>query len=527
MANRIKGITVEIGGDTTGLDKALKSVNSSITKTQSALNDVNRLLKLDPSNTVLVAQKQELLAQAVSQTEEKLSALEAAQEQVAAAFARGDIGADKYQAFQREIEETRGKLNKYKADLSDLQTEQDALSQNMARLEKLFAATGTEVDDYADVLGSRLTSAIKNGTANSDQLRTALEKIGKSATGGKADIRQLTDALDTVDDGQAIQNLIQQLNEAGDAAENTADDVGQIAENTKGAALMQAADQLSAVGDKIQEIGDKALDAYTDTENAVTKVNAYFGETGQAAEQSANVIKNVYSSGVGESMDAVANAVLMVKKNLGDLNETDLTNLTQQAITLEELYGIDMNETLRGVNSLMQQYGLTAQEAMDYIVVGTQNGLDKTNELGDNLSEYAGKFAQAGYSASEYFQLLKIEELETAIEKNREQKQVLTNLMASGYLEPALFNKESNELAAEAEALRQEKNGLMRSVNGDMVKIEELQRLLRFTSKGTMMAEFDDEIFLSFVERITVLSRKEVVFEWKCGLSLRERLVEP
>ena len=211
---------------------------------------------------------------------------------------------------------------------------------------------------------------------------------------------------DTVDDGQAIQNLIQQLNEAGDAAENTADDVGQIAENTKGAALMQAADQLSAVGDKIQEIGDKALDAYTDTENAVTKVNAYFGETGQAAEQSANVIKNVYSSGVGESMDAVANAVLMVKKNLGDLSETDLTNLTQQAITLEELYGIDMNETLRGVNSLMQQYGLTAQEAMDYIVVGTQNGLDKTNELGDNLSEYAGKFAQAGYSASEYFQLL-------------------------------------------------------------------------------------------------------------------------
>ena len=55
MANRIKGITVEIGGDTTGLDKALKSVNSSITKTRSALNDVNRLLKLDPSNTVLVA----------------------------------------------------------------------------------------------------------------------------------------------------------------------------------------------------------------------------------------------------------------------------------------------------------------------------------------------------------------------------------------------------------------------------------------------------------------------------------------
>lgn len=406
MGNRIKGITVEIGGDTTGLDKALRGVNSSITKTQSALNDVNKLLKLDPSNTVLVAQKQQLLSQAVSQTSDKLEALESAQEQVTAAFQRGDIGQDKYQAFQREIEETRGKLNQYKNDLSSLQTEQDRLSSNTARLEKLFSSTGTQVDDYADVLGSKLVSAIKNGTANSDQMKTAIEKIGKSATGGKADIRQLTDALDTVDDGEAIRNLIEELKQAGDAVQDTAEDVGQIAENTKGAALMQTADQLSAVGDKIQDIGTKAMDAYAETENAVTKVNAYFGETGQAAEDTANVIKSVYSDGVGESMDSVADAVLMVKKNLGDLSETDLTNLTQQAITLDELYGIDMNETLRGVNSLMQQYGLTAQEAMDYIVVGTQNGLDKTNELGDNLSEYAGKFSQAGYSASEYFQLL-------------------------------------------------------------------------------------------------------------------------
>lgn len=406
MGNRIKGITVEIGGDTTGLDKALRGVNSSITKTQSALNDVNKLLKLDPSNTVLVAQKQQLLSQAVSQTSDKLEALESAQEQVTAAFQRGDIGQDKYQAFQREVEETRGKLNQYKNDLSSLQTEQDRLSSNTARLEKLFSSTGTQVDDYADVLGSKLVSAFKNGTANSDQMKAAIEKIGKSATGGKADIRQLTDALDTVDDGEAIRNLIEELKQAGDAAQDTAEDVGQIAENTKGAALIQTADQLSAVGDKIQDIGTKAMDAYSETENAVIKVNAYFGETGQAAEESANVIKSVYSDGVGESMDSVADAVLMVKKNLGDLSETDLTNLTQQAITLDELYGIDMNETLRGVNSLMQQYGLTAQEAMDYIVVGTQNGLDKTNELGDNLSEYAGKFSQAGYSASEYFQLL-------------------------------------------------------------------------------------------------------------------------
>ena len=406
MANRIKGITVEIGGDTTGLDKALKSVNSSISKTQSALNDVNRLLKLDPSNRTLVAQKQQLLSQAVEETSKKLEALEDAQEQVEAAFKNGDMGQDKYMAFQREVEETKKKLTQYKSELSGLEIEQTSLATNLTRLQKLFDATGTEVDDYADVLGSKLTSAIRSGSANSEQLRTAFAKIGKAATGGKADIKQLTDAVDTVDDGQAIKNLIIELKKAGDAADDTAEDISEIAEVTKGAALVEAAETFSAVGEKIEQIGESAYTAYTEAENAITKVNAYFGETGAEAEKSASVIKNVYGSGVGDSMDSVASAVLMVKKNLGDLSETDITNITQQAITLDEVYGIDMNETLRGVNALMQQYGLTAQEAMDYIVKGTQNGLDKTNELGDNLAEYSGKFSQAGYSASEYFQLL-------------------------------------------------------------------------------------------------------------------------
>ena len=406
MASRIKGITVEIGGDTSGLEKALSDVNNSIKKTQSQLRDVNNLLKLDPSNTILLAQKQELLQSAIGDTEKKLEALEQAQVDVVKAFERGDLGKDQYMAFQREVEETRGALNRYKADLSGLQSEQERLAANTERLNKLFAATGSSVDDYADVLGNRLVTAIRNGTASSDQLKTAVEKIGKAVTGGKADIKQLTDALDTVDDGQAVRNLIEDLNDVGDAAQDAADNIGEIAQATKGAALMEAADQLSVVGDKIQDVGDKAVNAYAETETAVSKVNAYFGETGEAAEASAEIVKNVYGSGVGQSMDAVAEAVIMVKKNLGDLGDTDLTNLTKQALTLEELYGIDMNETLRGVNSLMKQYGLTAQEAMDYIVRGTQNGLDKTNELGDNLSEYAGKFEQAGYSASEYFQLL-------------------------------------------------------------------------------------------------------------------------
>lgn len=124
------------------------------------------------------------------------------------------------------------------------------------------------------------------------------------------------------------------------------------------------------------------------------------------------------------------------------------------------------------------------------------------------------------------FQLLKMQDLELQIEKNMEQRQVLTSLMAGGYLEPVLFNKENNALAVEAEALRQEKDSLMHSLNGNMVKANELQKLFRFVSKGIMMDGFDDEAFLTYVDSITIHSRSEVAFELKCGVSLKERLVD-
>ena len=402
----IKGITIEIGGDTTGLQKALSGVNDKLKNTQAQLKDVNTLLKLDPSNTVLVAQKQELLKNAIADTASKLDTLEAAQKDVTAALEAGKIGQEEYMAFQREVEATKATLSRYQSELDGLNTEQDRLATNTERLSKLFDALGADVDDYADVLGSKLVTAIKNGSASSDQLKLAIEKIGRSATDGKADIKQMTDALDTVDDGQAIRNLIQDLKEAGAQADDTAEQLDEMGKTLTAGTLMEAADQISGLGDKITELGDKAKDAFLETQDATVKASTYFGETGKAAEETAGVIKDVYAEGVGDSMDSVSNAVITVKKNLKDLDETTLTHLTEQAITLDELYGIDMNETLRGVNSLMEQYGLTAQQAMDYIVKGTQNGLDKTNELGDNLSEYSGKFAQAGYSAQEYFQLL-------------------------------------------------------------------------------------------------------------------------
>ena len=110
MAGRIEGITVEIGGDVTKLNESLRSVNKQINSTQSALKDVERLLKMDPSHTVLLEQKQQLLAQAVDETKNKLESLKVAEAQVQAQFQRGEASKEQYQGLQREIIATEQKL---------------------------------------------------------------------------------------------------------------------------------------------------------------------------------------------------------------------------------------------------------------------------------------------------------------------------------------------------------------------------------------------------------------------------------
>ena len=144
MASRIKGITVEIGGDTTGLDKALKSVNSSIRTTQSGLKDVSKLLKLDPTNTELLTQKQKLLKDAVGSTKEKLDALKLAQEQAKAQLESGDLGQDKYDALQREIIETEQELKRL---------QEQAIESNAA-LAKI-----EEVGDKLQTAGDKISGA--------------------------------------------------------------------------------------------------------------------------------------------------------------------------------------------------------------------------------------------------------------------------------------------------------------------------------------------------------------------------------
>lgn len=110
MGNLIKGITVEIGGDTTKLGKALETVNKSSSSLKSELKGVNSLLKMDPTNVTLLKQKQDLLNQSIHECKEKLNTLKSTQSQVQAQFEKGEITVEQYRDFQREIESTKIKL---------------------------------------------------------------------------------------------------------------------------------------------------------------------------------------------------------------------------------------------------------------------------------------------------------------------------------------------------------------------------------------------------------------------------------
>ena len=164
MANRIKGITVEIGGDTTGLDKALKSVKTSIRSTQSALKDVNRLLKLDPSNTELLSQKQRLLKDAIAATKEKLDSLKVAQEQAKQQLENGELGQDKYDALQREIVETEEELRRLQQEAATTNTalsKIDVAGQKMEAVGNSIAGAGKKMMGVTTVIGGVGVAAVK------------------------------------------------------------------------------------------------------------------------------------------------------------------------------------------------------------------------------------------------------------------------------------------------------------------------------------------------------------------------------
>ncbi len=392
MARNIKGITIEINGDTKGLDKALSSVNSSANKTQSELRDVNKLLKLDPGNTELIAQKQKLLAQAITQTGDKLKTLKDAQAQVDAQFAKGDIGEEQYRAFQREIASTEATLKGYKSQLSTAENSQQELSQSTQRLQNYFKATGTSVDDFKSVLGTRLVNAIKSGTASSESLDRALQMIAKESGIASSDMSKLTQTLDKVDDTN-ITNASKAIEDLGNKTDETSGKMDVF----KGATM---AEGLSQVSDKATEMGGAIVETAMDFGNAQSSMQNTMGLTASQAKNATDVVKNVFNSGVVDSVDEANESVQTIINSFGDLaNGGELQKLSTDLTGIAKHGGVDIKDAANASSQAMKSMGLTGQQATDLIAKGLQDGLNKNDDFLDTVNEYSPTFKDAGISA--------------------------------------------------------------------------------------------------------------------------------
>lgn len=179
MAKRsIKGITIKIGGNTTGLDKALKETNKKSRELESELKAVDKALKLDPNNVTLVKQKQDLLKDSIKETKSKLDVLKESQSQVTAQYKKGEIDAGQYRAFQRELETTKSKLSSLKDEKKNVNAIGTAFKEVKDKVEPVIK----KVEKVGSAIGGAASKAVKF-TATLGKIDTAM--IGKAADGFK------------------------------------------------------------------------------------------------------------------------------------------------------------------------------------------------------------------------------------------------------------------------------------------------------------------------------------------------------
>ena len=228
----LKGINVEINGSTTGLQESLKDVNSKITQTQASLKDVENLLKLDPSNIELWAQKQSYLSTEIENTKTKLDTLKVAQEQAKAAVEAGTLGADKYEALCREIaateiqlkklEETSGSNTAWENSMKGLNTELGKTQSELSKVDALLKVDPGNLD-----LASQKATLLANGiSTNNEKLQLLKERLSEvegelaKADGDAEKTKALTDeynrlTTEVTATEQAIKGMQEEASKSG------------------------------------------------------------------------------------------------------------------------------------------------------------------------------------------------------------------------------------------------------------------------------------------------------------------------
>lgn len=353
MASTIKGITVKIAGETTDLQKALKNIQSSSRSLQSELKTINNQLKFDPDNTVLLAQKQDVLREQIKSSTSALQELNEVKEQVEEQAKNGEISADQFRAYQREVEKAKSQLENFEKQLAD--TEATAKAVNMKSLE------GEMSDVRAET--SKTTDSLKELEDKSNN--TNLSKFKKEVDDVKSSASELKDVL---------------------------------------------ADTATGIGAALGAVGGSAIAAITSANSEKKALNSLQAQTGLTKDELLkykSVINDIYKNNFGESQEEIADTLAKIKQVTSETDPSKLKEMAENLYTLQDTFdGFDINETLRGINGLVTNMGLSAEDAFDLIVKGAQNGLNYSGELADNLAEYSQIWGQAGFSAEQTFSIL-------------------------------------------------------------------------------------------------------------------------
>lgn len=382
-ASTIKGITIEIGGDTTKLDKALSAVNKQSRDLQKELKEVEKGLKLDPKNTELLAQKQTLLKEAVAATSEKLDVLKSAEAQVQKQFENGEVSEEQYRALQREIVKTE-------ADLKNLKT---AAEDSNSTLEKAGEIAG-KIGEKSEALGKKLlpvTGAIAGiGTASIaafNELDAGYDTIiTKTGASGEA-LDGLQDSMDAV-----FTSLPTEAETAGIA-------IGEV--NTRFGSTGKELEDLSSKFIQFSEING------TDLNGAIDSVDAIMTKFGVDSSHTGEVLGLLTKAGqdTGISMDTLQNTLQTngaTLKEMG-LDLTSSVNLLAQF----EANGVDATTALAGLKKAQQN--------------ATADGKDLKDALGETIEKIknASSETDALQAATELFGKKGAAEMTQAIREGR------------------------------------------------------------------------------------------------------------
>lgn len=310
----------------------------------------------------------------------------------------------KFSVFNQEFNE----------GISEMTRESTKLKKEFKLQEAQMKDTGTaaeKLEAKISYLGKEQDIVRRKIQATEQQLEKAKQTYGENSNEANKLSNKL---LDLRISEQKLENSINQSRtEISKQAQDMQAASGDVDKYKK--SLKEVASEASGVGDKLNTgvtlplagIGAVAGKSAMDISGAVRLMNGSLGATGEEAKQLEQDMRTVWSDGFGDNPEHVARSMMMVKQNIKGIDEgEELQKATKNILLLADATESDLGEATRGVNQLMHNFGLTADEAMDLFKKGQEEGLNYSNEMFDNISEYAPLFKQMGFSAEEYFTVL-------------------------------------------------------------------------------------------------------------------------